>query len=157
VPDLRADDIQGQEELWPVIAALEEGPGFVVIGGVPRDRYSNAEMSAAYWLFGQSLGKAVEQNVQGTLLYDVRDTGQDVRYDARFSVTNAESSFHTDNSFGDTVADYVGLLCLQGARSGGVSQLVSGYSAHNELLRHHPDALYTLYRPFHIDRRGGLR
>jgi hypothetical protein len=51
-------------------------------------------------LIGHLLGRPVEQNVQGTVLYDVRDTGQDVRYGARFSVTNAESSFHTD-SFGD--------------------------------------------------------
>src|SRR5918911_340137 len=89
---------------------------------------------ALYWLVGQLLGRPFVQNVQGTLLYDVRDTGQDVRYGARFSVTNAESSFHTDNSFGDTVLDYVGLLCLNAARSGGLSQLVSGYAVRDELL-----------------------
>ena len=44
---------------------------------------------------------------------------QDVRQGARFSVTSTESSFHTDNSFGTTLLDYVGLLCLNAARVGG--------------------------------------
>jgi len=80
-----------------------------------------------------------------------------VQYGARFSVTNAESSFHTDNSFGSEVLDYVGLLCLRPARSGGLSQVVSGLSVHNVLREWHPEALATLYRPFHVDRRGGVR
>ena len=62
---------------------------------------------------------------------------------ARFSVTNAESSFHNDNSFGDPLPDLVGLLCLHTAKSGGQSQLISGYALHNELRENHPDALET--------------
>src|SRR5207248_3246125 len=75
----------------------------------------------------------------------------------RFSVTNAETGFHTDNSFGDGIVDYVGLLCVQTARRGGLNQVVSGYTLHNELRARHPEALATLYQPFHFDRRGGLR
>lgn len=144
-------------ELQPVRDALEDGRGFAILRGPTREQYSPQEMQVCYWLVGQLLGRPIEQNVQCTLLYDVRDTGQDVRYGARFSVTNAESSFHTDNSFGAGVADYVGLLCLQTAKSGGLSQVVSGYSVHNELLAHHRDLLAILYQPLHIDRRGGLR
>ena len=144
-------------DFQPVRTALEEGRGFAILQGPPREHYSPQEMQVCYWLLGQLLGRPIEQNVQGTLLYDVRDTGQDVRYGARFSVTNAESSFHTDNSFGAGIADYVGLLCLQTAKSGGRSQVVSGYSVHNELLARHPDELEVLYQPLHIDRRGGLR
>jgi alpha-ketoglutarate-dependent taurine dioxygenase len=114
-------------------------------------------MRALYWLVGQLLGEPFAQNVQGVVLYDVRDTGQDVTQGARFSVTNYESSFHTDNSFGDTALDYVGLLCLNTAKSGGLSQVVSGYAAYDCLRREFPDVLETLLRPFHIDRRGGVR
>jgi alpha-ketoglutarate-dependent taurine dioxygenase len=145
------------KELQPVRIALENGRGFAIIQGPKCDYYSPQEMQVCYWLIGQLLGRPLSQNVQGTLLYDVRDTGQDVRYGARFSVTNAESSFHTDNSFGAGVADYVGLLCIQPAKSGGLSQVVSGYSVHNELLVGHRDLLEALYQPFHIDRRGGVR
>src|SRR4029077_12773013 len=112
---------------------------------------------ALYWLIGQLLGDPFEQNVGGTLLYDVRDTGQTVAEGARFSVTNYESSFHTDNSFGETILDYVGLLCVQTAKVGGLSQMVSGYAVHNALLRESPDVLETLYQEFHVDRRGGFR
>jgi hypothetical protein len=51
----------------------------------------------------------------------------------------------------------VGLLCIRTAESGGANQLVSGYSLHNELLANHPEVLETLYLPFQVDRRGGLR
>jgi alpha-ketoglutarate-dependent taurine dioxygenase len=147
----------GAPALRPVREALERGRGFAVIDRVDPDRYSPLQAQTVYWLLGQLLGTPCAQNVQGTLLYDVRDTGQDVQYGARFSVTNAESSFHTDNSFGSEVLDYVGLLCLRPARAGGLSQLVSGLSVHNLLGARHPEALARLYRPFHVDRRGGVR
>jgi alpha-ketoglutarate-dependent taurine dioxygenase len=145
------------DELGSVRAALERGRGFAIIEGLPCHQYTCAQQQVFYWLVGQGLGSPMEQNVQGTLLYDVRDTGQDVRTGARYSVTNAETGFHTDNSFGETVLDYVGLLCIQPAKSGGHNRVVSMYSAHNQLLAHHADMLPTLYHPFHIDRRGGLR
>src|SRR5262245_52494363 len=107
-------------ELQPALDDLEEGRGFVILRGFSPARHRAQELQAVYWLVGQMLGRPLAQNVEGTLLYDVRDTGQDVRYGARFSVTNAESSFHTDNSFGEEVLDYVGLLCLNAARSGGL-------------------------------------
>src|SRR5690242_12930427 len=87
--------------------ALEHGRGFAIVEG-PAD--GEQEQRALYWAVGQALGEPFAQNVEGVLLYDVRDTGRDVAQGARFSVTNYESSFHTDNSFGDTVLDYVGLL-----------------------------------------------
>jgi len=115
------------------------------------------DLPLLYWIVGQGLGRPFEQNVQGTLLYDVRDTGQDLTKGARFSVTNYESSFHTDNSFGADVLDYVGLLCLQTAKAGGRSQVVSGFAVHKELMALRPEVLEELYQPFHIDRRGGVR
>src|SRR5262249_3773246 len=144
-------------DLAPALEALERGRGFAILHGLPPGAYTAGELQTVYWLVGQLLGRPMEQNVQGTLLYDVRDMGQDIRYGARVSVTNAESTFHTDNSFGADILDYVGLLCLQTARSGGLSQVVSGYSACEELRARHPEALEILARPFHVDRRGGVR
>lgn len=143
-------------ELEPARTALEPGRGFVIIRGLDVGRCSTREAQVAYWLVGSLLGAPFAQNVQGTVLYDVRDTGRSVTEGARFSVTNAESSFHTDNSFGDTVLDYVGLLCLKTARSGGLSQNVSGYAAVDVLRRNHPELLHVLEQPFLVDRRGGF-
>jgi alpha-ketoglutarate-dependent taurine dioxygenase len=137
----------------PVRMALANGRGFAIVEAPP----TYTDLPKLYWQVGESLGRPMPQNVEGVMLYDVRDTGQDLAKGARFSVTSYESSFHTDNSFGADIADYVGLLCLQTAKSGGRSQLVSGYAVHKELLAHHPDVLATLCQPFHVDRRGGVQ
>lgn len=158
VTDLKvADRAHWRRSLDPARQALEHGRGFIILERLPVERLSPAESKAIYWLIGQLLGEPFAQNVEGTLLYDVRDTGRDVAAGARFSVTSYESSFHTDNSFGETILDYVGLLCLQGAKQGGLSQNVSGYTVHNLLLRDYPEVLETLYQDFHVDRRGGCR
>lgn len=144
------------EALQPVRTVLEAGRGFAIVEG-PTKRLSAADAQLLYWIVGHGLGLPFAQNVQGTMLYDVRDNGQDIAKGARFSVTNYESSFHTDNSFGNDILDYVGLLCLQSAKNGGRSQVLSGYAVHNELLAHNADVLEALYEPFHVDRRGGIR
>jgi hypothetical protein len=152
-PELRSACL---DEIGRASDALEKGRGFAVLS-VPPQRYTKKEQSAAYWLVGQLLGTPFEQNVQGTVLYDVKDTGQSVQYGARFSVTNSESTFHTDNSFGETILDYVGLLCLNSAKSGGESQIVSGFAVRDQLKSRQPNAVDVLRKPFHVDRRGGLR
>jgi alpha-ketoglutarate-dependent taurine dioxygenase len=160
VTDIRLNADQREawsESLAPALRDLETGRGFVVLDRLPLARVSQREAIALYWLIGQLLGDPFQQNVEGTLLYDVRDTGQDVAAGARFSVTSYESSFHTDNSFGDSVLDYVGLLCLKTAKSGGISQNVSGYAALDVLKREHPDVLEILSQPLHVDRRGGVK
>lgn len=147
----------GGECLQPVLDALRSGRGFAIVNRVPVDGYDIQEAQSMYWMTGEYLGAPMEQNIEGTLLYDVRDTGENVTQGARFSVTNAESTFHNDNAFGEPLPDIVGLLCLRTAKSGGQSQLVSGYGLHNELLENHPDVLETLYGRFYFDRRGQFR
>lgn len=142
------------DALLPVRDALEHGRGFAIVE--PGERLAPEEATLLYWIVGLGLGEPLAQNVEGTMLYDVRDTGQDLAQGARFSVTSYESSFHTDNSFGDDILDYVGLLCLQTAKSGGRSQVLSGLALHNALLAR-PGVLDILYQPFHVDRRGGRR
>jgi Taurine catabolism dioxygenase TauD, TfdA family len=144
-------------ELKPVLDALEKGRGFAVLTCPSSAPSAREEAVAIYWLAGQLLGEPFAQNVQGVQLYDVCDTGQQLSQGARFSVTSYESSFHTDNSFGDAILDYVGLLCLCPARTGGVSQMVSGFAVHDCLRRESPEVLEVLSRPFHFDRRGGVR
>ena len=145
------------ESLQPALDALNSGRGFAIIERLPVEQYEVEEALSMYWLIGQVLGVPMVQNMEGTLLYDVRDTGQNVAQGARFSVTNAESSFHNDNSFGEPLPDLVGLLCLHTAKSGGQSQLISGYALHNELLESHPNVLETLYQLFCFDRRGQFK
>ena len=106
------------EYLDPVLNSLNFGRGFAVLEKISLERFSIEEALFIYWIIGQFFGKPLEQDINGSLLYDVRDTGQDVGQGARFSLTNSESSFHTDNAFGTSIPDFIGLLCLQKAKSG---------------------------------------
>lgn len=145
------------ECLQPVLTALNAGRGFAIVERLPMERFTIGEAQAIYWVIGQFLGVPFAQNIEGTLLYDVRNTGADVAQGARFSVTNAESSFHVDGAYGNPMPDSVGLLCLHGAKSGGQSQLISAYAIHNELLENYADVLDTLYGLFYFDRRGQFK
>lgn len=141
----------------PMIRELDEGRGFILIDRVPIESLSPEAARRVYWRIGQSLGNPIEQNIQGTLLYDVKDTGADVSEGARFSVTNAESTFHTDAAFAEAPPEYVGLLCLATAQRGGESQLVSAYTLHNALSASVSEQVESGYEPFHFDRRGQFR
>jgi alpha-ketoglutarate-dependent taurine dioxygenase len=96
----------------------------------------------------------VAQKWDGTMLYDVRDTGQRYSYGVRGSYTNVELVFHTDNAFGNAPPDYVGLLCLQTARAGGVSRFCSLYTVHDRMREQYPRLLQRLYRPLLWDRQA---
>jgi alpha-ketoglutarate-dependent taurine dioxygenase len=152
-----SDRLAWSADFASVVDALENGPGFAIVHRSSEEPVPLENQLALYWAVGQVLGEPVTQNVAGARLYDVRDTGQSVSEGARFSVTNYESTFHTDASFEDDVVDYVGLLCVQTAKAGGLSQLVSGYAAAAELTRINPGAIEVLTQPFHVDRRGGVR
>lgn len=131
---------------------LESGLGFVLIRGLPVERYTEAEASIIYWGIGQHLGIPVSQNAAGHLLGHVRDTGRTIADPAaRGYQTASRLPFHTDGS------DIVGLLCLRPARSGGLSTIVSSAAIYNELLTQRPDLVERMYRPYCMDRREEQR
>ena len=130
------------------------GAGFAVIDKLPIDEYDIDEMLAVYWVLGQLLGTNVAQKWNGTMIYDVTDTGQKYGYGVRGSATNVELVFHTDNAFGIAVPDYVGLLCKYPAKTGGLSRFCSLYTVHHRLAEQYPQALKRLYKPVYFDRQA---
>ncbi len=140
--------------LKPAREQLNSGRGFILLDRIPVERLSKQACRCVYWRIGQCLGIPIEQNIEGTMLYDVRDTGQSVGEGARFSVTSAESSFHTDAAFAEVPPEFVGLLSFCGAVSGGESQLVNAHTLHKVLIEESPEILETLYADFSFDRRG---
>ena len=133
---------------------LADGIGVALVDRLPLDRLTKEQAIAAYWVLGQLIATPVAQKWDGTMVYDVTDTGREYGYGVRGSWTNVELSFHTDNSFGVAPPDYVGLLCLMPAREGGISRFCSLYTVHNEMLRRYPRELARLYRPFYYDRQA---
>ena len=138
--------------LAPKVAAWRRevagGRGLQVISGIPVHSWSVEEAAVFFWGFGQHLGRPGAQNRKGDLLGHVRDTGAD-RTDpyVRQYLTTQDIPFHCD------AADMVGLLCLQRAKSGGVSRIASSVSVFNELLRRRPDLAPRLFEPFMLDTR----
>ena len=133
---------------------LRRGIGLAVLDRVPVDRYSPEENRALAWLLGSLLGRLVAQKWDGTMLYDVRDTGRQLEYGVRRSVTNLDLVFHTDAAWLALPPELVGLYCINPAREGGVSRFVSLVSVHHELRRRHPALLPRLYRPVPWDRQA---
>jgi hypothetical protein len=89
------------------------------------------------------------QNAQGHVLGHVRDLGKSSSDPSvRIYQTHERQGYHTDS------CDVVGLLCLQRAKSGGLSSLVSSVTLFNELRRQRPDLLPCLFEPIETDRRG---
>ena len=134
-------------------AMLETGVGFVLIDRLVLEDYSLDEANALYWVLAQLLARPVAQSWDGKMIYDVRDLGRPPGNGVRPDVTNAEQSFHTDNSYNLCPPDYVALLCVNPAMEGGVSSIVSFCTAHNEMLARHPGLLRRLYAPFLFDRQ----
>jgi hypothetical protein len=139
--------------LGPALAALLrdllEGRGFVLLRGLPVERWTREEQAIAYMGIGSHFGAARSQNAKGHLLGHVKDLGLDVSDPAvRYYQTRRKLEYHTDST------DIVGLLCLQAARSGGESFIASSMTVYNEVLARRPDLLPALFEPFPTDRRG---
>ena len=128
---------------------LLHGRGFTLLRGLPVAEWGVRKSAIAFFGLGAHLGAARSQNAQGHLLGHVRDLGlSSDDPQVRIYQTAERQTFHTDS------ADLVGLLCLQTAKSGGLSALVSSVTLYNELRRRRPDLAPWLFQPVATDRRG---
>jgi alpha-ketoglutarate-dependent taurine dioxygenase len=132
---------------------LSDGPGFVIVDRLPLEAWSKAEATAVYWLLAQMVSRPVAQSWDGKMIYDVRDFGKPPGNGVRPDVTNAEQNFHTDNSYNVCPPDYVALLCLQPAKEGGVSSIVSFHTVYNQMIERYPLLLERLRKPYLFDRQ----
>jgi len=144
-----------REQMARVRHILDSGVRFAIVDRLPVAEMDAGEATAIYWLLSSMISRPVAQKLDGTLIYDVLDTGQEALPGSgvRPDKTNIEIRFHNDNAYNDTPPDYVGLLCLRQAMSGGHSRVLSFHSAHNALLARYPGRLPRLYQPFWFDRQ----
>jgi len=138
------------QRLRGIEAELINGRGFALLRGVPREKYSQSEMEMIYWGIGLHLGDPWPQNQYGHVLGDVTDQGVSGRdHNSRGNEIGAVAfPYHSDGS------DLVGLLCLQKARSGGISTVANAVAIHNDLVREAPELAASLYRPQPFDFRN---
>jgi len=130
---------------------LMHGVGLQLISGLPVDQLDRTTVATIFCGIGAHIGHARSQNAKGHLLGHVRDQGADASNPTtRIYQTSARQSFHTDS------ADVVGLLCLNEAKSGGESLVVSTVSLYNDMQQQHPGMAEHLFFPVATDRRGEI-
>jgi hypothetical protein len=152
IPSIRQHDFP-LPTLGPRLRRILEhvltGRGFVLLRQLPVDRWSTRKTATAYFGLGTNLGTARSQNARGHVLGHVKDLGYSGSDpNVRIYQTSERQGYHTDS------CDVVGLLCLQPAKAGGLSSLVSSVTIYNEMRRRRGDLVPCLFEPIETDRRG---
>ena len=134
---------------------LDDGPGFALLDRIAVEEMSVEEATSIYWLLSAMIARPVAQKLDGTMIYDVRDTGQTATPGSgiRRDKTNSELTYHIDNSYNHSPPEYVGLLCVRPAKRGALSRVVSFATVHNEILRRSRNLQPRFYRPYPFDRQ----
>jgi hypothetical protein len=134
---------------------LTDGIRFALLARLPLEQLSLDEAKALYWILSSMLARPVAQKLDGTIIYDVHDTGKQALPGSgiRPDKTNIDLQFHNDNAYNATMPEFVGLLCVRPAKAGGLSRVMSFATAHNALRERHADVLPRLYQPFWFDRQ----
>lgn len=148
--DVALPGLQERTRRWA--EELGDGRGFLLLKGLPVERWGEELSGLAFWCLGHHLGVPGGQNPDEELLGHVRNYGEDADNPfVRKYRTAATIAYHCD------LADVVGLLCLRPAKSGGASRIASSVAVHDEAFRRRPDLAARLYEPFLLDTRDEAR
>ncbi|MEE2980381.1 MAG: TauD/TfdA family dioxygenase [Pseudomonadota bacterium] len=152
-----------RELLAQVAEELENGVGLFRLSGVPVELHGEDALRAFYLSFGDHLGMAVPQSLEGDRLTAVEDEGaksnsygiiDDNQTEGGFrssrarAFSNAGLRFHTDR------CDVVSLLCTSQAKLGGYSKIASAVAVHNAMLKRRPDLVEELFTDYPRSRFG---
>jgi hypothetical protein len=152
VEDVRRDNFPLKafaDVLADVRRELTDGRGIVMLQKFPIDRFDRQAQAITYLGMGTYMGQTMSQNRQGHILGHVKDLGGDYADpNTRGYMTRAEMLFHAD------ACDYVGLLCIHGAKSGGASRVASSVSVYNRMLAQRPDLVKALTEDFYRSHTG---
>jgi len=118
--------------------SLRTGHGFLLLRGLPRERYSVDDMARIFFGLGAHIGRTQPQSWRGELLGHVLDIS-DLESNVRGYNKGGGQRFHTDS------CDVIGLMCAREAISGGASRIASATAIHNHMLETVPDQLQALY------------
>lgn len=163
---LASFEAEKAEALLPVFPALvreieairreriESPPGFCIIDGAELRGFGESVRRGVYLLIVRLLGSLLKQNAAGDEIVEVFDRGRPFEAGGRYHQTNASGVLHSDSPQWPNVPDYVALLCVRAAKSGGASKFISGYSVLKRLQERSPGLLDVLYGAFLFDKRG---
>lgn len=151
------------DKLAAVAEELENGRGFVLLQGLPVERFSDEDRRLVWMGLGHWLGMPMPQDNTGQMMRDIQaepgdlgakhesvkaqDGGEFLSSKAR-TYSNGLLRYHTDRT------DVVGLLMARKSASGGESRIASTAALHNTILARRPDLLELLYQPIYRSRLG---
>lgn len=122
--------------------------GLIVLKQFPIEGLTEDQIKALYWGFTNHLGVLRPQGKNSALLNHVKDMGGVYRAaGGRGYNTNAELDFHVD------FADYVGLLCIQDAKSGGISRICSSRAIFQDMQQQSPELAQAIMQPLYYSRQ----
>lgn len=128
---------------------LEHGPGIAMLRGLPSHSWNEDQWRRLFMGLSSHIGTPVSQSAAGELLFSVRDSGfaeNDPR--SRGPNTRKMLTYHTDR------CDVIGFCCVQQAKSGGESFVVSSMAIYLEIRKRRPDLLAVLEQPFYFARHN---
>jgi hypothetical protein len=125
---------------------LRRGRGFVLLRGLPRERYSADDMARIYYGFGVHIGAPGPQSWQGELLGNVIDAS-DIEADPRGYRKGGRQNFHTDPCRRGGA-----LPALRRAKAGGKSRIASSVGIHDAICERRPDIARRLYAGYRYHR-----
>jgi hypothetical protein len=127
---------------------LRNGPGFALLRGIPRERYSADEMAWIYVGLGSYLGRPTVQSSAGDVLGHVIDV-HEIEPESRGYRKGGGQLMHVDST---DMCDVVGLMCLRTARSGGASRIASATAVYRDIERRRPDLAAALREGYYYRR-----
>ena len=104
-----------------------KGRGIALLRGLRVEGYAREDLARIYLGLGRHLGTLRSQNAAGHVLGHVCDIGHDHHRNAnqRGYAAAGPMGFHTDS------VDIVALMCLQPAKTGGDTKVVSSVTVHS--------------------------
>lgn len=130
---------------------LYAGPGFLLLRGLPRERYTHDDMARIYFGMGAYIGLPMVQSGAGDLLGHVIDVS-DVEPESRGYRKGGGLNMHVDST---DLCDIIGLMCLHGAKWGGASRVSSSLAVYTAIAATRPDLAEVLCRGFYYRRNDG--
>lgn len=131
---------------------LDAGSGIAIVRGLDLDGLTEDDIDIVAWALGNYVGRPLRQGLQqDRRLFTVTDNRAQHDDPIRIGATTQESRMHTDNGCLEPRApNYVALLCVSAADTGGESTLVSAASVHRVLREESGNLLPELYARYHF-------
>lgn len=156
---LTLDTVETEDTLLPalarmvpqILAELDEGSGVMVLTGLQVEDLGDEAAGIVAFALGNHLGRIMRQGIdRDRRIFTVSNKG-DTSDPIRIGATAKKSAMHSDNACLERrAADYLGLLCVENAASGGESTLVSGQTLYRIVCAERADLLPLFHRPWHF-------